>query len=66
LAIHTLKEAPHPCGTIRLKLLKIGAIVRLSVRRIKIAITSARPAARDWVRCAIRLAITALTRASPS
>ena len=31
------------CGTIRLKLLKIGALVRLSVRRVKIAMASACP-----------------------
>jgi Transposase DDE domain group 1 len=31
------------CGTIRLKLLKIGAQVRLSVRRIKVAMASAFP-----------------------
>jgi hypothetical protein len=31
------------CGTIRLKLLKIGARVTVSVRRIKIAIASACP-----------------------
>ena len=31
------------CGTIRLKLLKIGALVRVSVRRIKIAMASACP-----------------------
>ena len=31
------------CGTIRLKLLKIGAQVRTSVRRIKIAMASACP-----------------------
>ena len=29
------------CGTIRLKLLKIGALVRTSVRRIKLAMPSA-------------------------
>jgi hypothetical protein len=39
--------ATATCGTIRLKLLKIGAIVRFSVRRIKIAMASACPAARD-------------------
>ena len=33
------------CGTIRLKLLKIGALVRVSVRRIKFAMASACPAA---------------------
>ena len=31
------------CGTIRLKLLKIGALVRTSVRRIKIAMASGHP-----------------------
>jgi len=31
------------CGTIRLKLLKIGAHVRISVRRIKVAMASACP-----------------------
>ena len=31
------------CGTIRLKLLKLGALVRVSVRRIKVAIASACP-----------------------
>jgi hypothetical protein len=35
--------ASATCGTIRLKLLKIGAQVRCSVRRIKIAMTSACP-----------------------
>jgi Transposase DDE domain group 1 len=31
------------CGTIRLKLLKTGALVRLSVRRVVVAMTSACP-----------------------
>jgi hypothetical protein len=31
------------CGTIRLKLLKIGALVRLSVRRVTVAMASACP-----------------------
>jgi hypothetical protein len=35
--------ATATCGTIRLKLLKIGAQVRFSVRRIKIAMASACP-----------------------
>ncbi len=35
--------AKATCGTIRLKLLKIGALVRISVRRIKIAMASACP-----------------------
>ena len=33
------------CGTIRLKLLKIGALVRISVRRISVAMASACPVA---------------------
>ena len=35
--------ADATCGTIRLKLLKLGALVRISVRRIKVAIASACP-----------------------
>ena len=39
------------CGTIRLKFMKIGALIRTSVRRIKIAMASGCPSARDggWV-----------------
>jgi hypothetical protein len=35
--------AAATCGTIRLKLLEIGALVRISVRRVTIAMASARP-----------------------
>src|SRR5436309_4155363 len=35
--------ATATCGTIRLKLLKIGALVRVSVRRVAIAMASAYP-----------------------
>lgn len=35
--------ADATCGTIRLKLLKIGALVRLSVRRLKVAMASSFP-----------------------
>jgi hypothetical protein len=35
--------AEATCGTIRLKLLKIGALVRISVRRVKVAMASAYP-----------------------
>jgi Transposase DDE domain group 1 len=38
--------AKATCGTIRLKLLKIGALARISVRRIKIAMASGCPAAQ--------------------
>lgn len=36
------------CGTIRLKLLKIGATITISVRRIKIAMASAYPWREEW------------------
>lgn len=36
------------CGTIRLKLLKVGARVLVSVRRIKFAMASGHPWAREW------------------
>lgn len=44
---HT-RLATSTCGTIRLKLLKIGAQVRVSVRRIKIAMASAYPYAHEF------------------
>ncbi len=44
---HT-RLANATCGTIRLKLLKIGAQVRVSVRRIKIAMASACPYAGEF------------------
>jgi hypothetical protein len=40
--------AAATCGTIRLKLPTIGALVRISVRRIKIAMVSAYPTAEAW------------------
>jgi len=40
--------AAATCGTIRLKLLKLGALVRVSVRRIKIAIASAAPWQKEF------------------
>ena len=36
------------CGSIRLKLLKIGAQVRLSTRRVKIAMASSHPWQTEW------------------
>jgi Transposase DDE domain group 1 len=40
--------AAATCGTIRLKLLKIGALVTISVRRIKLAMASACPYAHEF------------------
>jgi len=43
------------CGTIRLQLLKIGALVTVSVRRVKVAFTSSCPSADSFARAARRL-----------
>jgi hypothetical protein len=66
IGLHDTDFAQATCGTIRLKLLKIGALVRISVRRIRIAMASACPTAQDWGRAAVRLTIAAIARASPA
>ncbi len=66
IALHHTPFAKATCGTIRLKLLKIGALVRVSVRRIKVAMASACPAANTWGCAAKRLAAAADARASPA
>jgi len=48
IALTTTSLANATCGSIRLKLLKIGAQVRVSVRRVKIAMASSHPWQRDW------------------
>src|SRR4051812_37105124 len=48
--------AEATCGTIRLKLLKIGALVRVSVRRIKVAMASAFPHQTEFALAHVRLA----------
>ncbi len=40
--------AKATCGTIRLKLLKIGALIRVSVRRVVLAMASGFPNQRDF------------------
>ena len=47
--------ADATCGTIRLKLLKIGALVRISVRRIKVAMSSACPWQDEFALAHLRL-----------
>src|SRR5271166_3784785 len=47
------------CATIRLKLLKIGALVRISVRRIKLAMASSFPNQREFKIAHVRLAAAA-------
>ena len=56
IALRHTQFATATCGTIRLKLLKIGALVRVSVRRVKLAIASAHPYADEWRLAAARLA----------
>jgi hypothetical protein len=65
IGLHHTPFANASCGTIRLKLLKIGALVRVSVRRIKIAMASSCPAAEVWGRAAVRLT-AASARSSPA
>jgi hypothetical protein len=48
--------AAATCGTIRLKLLKLGALVKISARRVKVAFASACPSASEWRLAAARLA----------
>ena len=55
--------AEATCGTIRLRLLKIGALVTTSVRRIKVAMASGCPWAQEWHLVAARLRLAA--RGSP-
>ena len=43
------------CGTIRLKLLKIGALVRISVRRVTVAMASAYPYQLEFALAQTRL-----------
>jgi hypothetical protein len=55
---HT-RLAAATCGTIRLKLLKIGAQVRVSVRRIKVAMASACPYAQEFALAHARICAAA-------
>ena len=66
IGLHHTPFAKASCGTIRLKLLKIGALVRVSVRRIKIAMASSCPAAAAWGSAAVRLNAAASARGSPA
>jgi hypothetical protein len=66
IGLQQTELADATCGTIRLRLLKVGALVRISVRRIKIAMASGCPAAREWGEAALRLNAAALARGSPA
>jgi hypothetical protein len=60
-ALQHTQFANATCGTIRLKLLKIGALVRTSVRRITFAMASSYPYQRDFARAHAQL-MGAVTR----
>jgi hypothetical protein len=59
IALRHTQFATATCGTIRLKLLKIGALVRLSVRRIKLAMSSACPYRQEFATAHASLAAAA-------
>ena len=59
--------ASAQCQTIRLKLLKIGALVRVTVRRVAVALASASASACPYQGVFVRLASAAgLVRISPA
>ncbi len=60
IALRHTQFADATCGTIRLKLLKIGALVRRSVRRVKFAMASGFPWQNEFA-----LAYLYLQRAFP-
>ena len=55
---HT-RFAEATCGTLRLGLLKIGALVRVSVRRVKLAMASAHPHRAEFALAHARLTAAA-------
>jgi hypothetical protein len=59
LALQGTELAQATAGTIRLKLLKLGALVTISVRRVKIAIASASPLKSVFVNAHRRLCLAA-------
>jgi hypothetical protein len=56
--------AEATCSTIRLKLLKIGALVRISVRRIKLAMASSCPYQLEYALAHARLTGATVTAAA--
>jgi len=59
IALPTTRLADATCGTIRLKLLKIGALVRVSVRRVKLAMASGCPYQQEFAIAHARLTAAA-------
>ncbi len=48
IGLSTTRFARASCATIRLKLLKSGALVTISVSRVRVAMASAHPWQREW------------------
>jgi hypothetical protein len=59
IALRHTQFADATCGTIRLKLFKIGALVRVSVRRIKVAMASGCPYQNEFALAHLRLTAAA-------
>jgi hypothetical protein len=59
IGLANTRLARASCATIRLKLFKIGALVSVSVRRIKLAMNSACPFQREWALTYARLSAAA-------
>src|SRR4029450_2019297 len=62
IALRHTQFAKATCATIRLKLFKIGALVRVSVRRITLAMASGYPYQREFAAAHAALAQRALCR----
>ena len=60
IALPATRLAHATAGTIRLRLLKLGALVRVSVRRVVVAMASGHPCQQDWA-----IAHAALAAATP-
>jgi hypothetical protein len=56
VGLHGTELADATCESLRLKLLKIGALVRISVRRIHISMASSHPYQAAWRLAQARLA----------
>ena len=59
IGLANTRLARASCATIRLRLFKIGALVSISVRRIKLAMNSACPFQREWALTYARLSAAA-------
>jgi Transposase DDE domain group 1 len=49
IGLKTTRLAQATAGTIRLRLLELGALVRVSARRVTIKMAAGHPWQRDWV-----------------